>query len=369
MSFSDPKLTKALAALAEPAPCSAEARCDALISWVADHNFLALTVPIEYGGLGATLADGVQMVYEIARRSGSAGLTYAMHLGQIHTWASHVKSSPYLADQLRCVVAQRKLVASVVSEPETGGNIHKATAVMAHTGSGMELRKDTSNTSYVPHAGAFLVTAMEMVGDKPVQRLVVVRADATEAVEKRRNVLMGMQGIDNRSWSFTFRYPAEAVFAEPFSAIASATMTSATHLLWAALWSGLSARALDTAGRYAKKELPEPTSGVVLTQLSELRNRHYILNALIRDNLPETRPASPFAASGQINRLKIVASETACDIVLACLQTVGFRGYAEGGPYSLSEPLRDVLSGPLMVSNARLQANTAGVDRYSEERP
>ena len=92
----------------------------------------------------------------------------------------------------------------------------------------------------------------------------------------------------------TFRYPRAAVFAEPFAAIASTTMTAATHLLWAALWSGLAARALDTARRYAKAELPEGAATPVLTRLSDLRNRHYLLNALIRDNLPGTRPATPF---------------------------------------------------------------------------
>ena len=91
-----------------------------------------------------------------------------------------------------------------------------------------------------------------------------------------------------------------------------------------------------------------------------------LLNAMIRDNLV---PATPFAVAARINRLKIEGSDTACHIALGCLTLIGPRGYAEGGPYSLSEVVRDVLSGPLMVANARLQANTAGIDRYSEERP
>ena len=36
-----------------------------------------------------------------------------------------------LQEELRCVVAGRRLVASVISEPQTGGNIHQANAVMA----------------------------------------------------------------------------------------------------------------------------------------------------------------------------------------------------------------------------------------------
>ena len=355
MAFSDPDLARLLKTLPGDAA--------GLMRFVADHDLLALTIPRDLGGRGAPLGRGVDLTFELSRRSGSAGLTYAMHLAQLHSWAAHVKGSTYLAQELRSLIATRKLVASVVSEPETGGNIHRTTAVMAQS----ELRKETSNTSYVPDAGAFLVTAMDHSGAKPVQRLVMVRADATDAVETRRNHLMGFKDIDNRAWSFTFRYPPEAVFSETFATIAATTMTAATHLLWAGLWSGLAARALDTAARFAKTELPPDIAAAVQTQLSALRNQHYVLNALIRDNL---RPQpTPFAAAAAINRLKIIGSDSARDTALACLQIVGLRGYAETGPYSLSEVVCDAISGPLMVANARLQANTAGIDRYSEERP
>ncbi len=355
MSFSDPDLAMTLKSL----PTSAAD----LMLFLSDHDLLALTIPREHGGRGAPMSDGVSLAFELGRRSGSAGLTFAMHLSQLHTWAAHVKGSTYLAQELASLVASSRLVASVVSEPETGGNIHRATAVMGLT----ELTKETSNTSYVPQSGAFLVTAMDHSGPKPVQRLVMVRADATDAVQKRVNHLMGFKDIDNRAWSFTFRYPPEAVFAEPFATIASSTMTAATHLLWAGLWSGLASRALDTSARFVKNELPPDIAAQIQPQLSALRNSKYVLNALIRDNLRP--PTSPFATAAALNRLKIVSSENARDIALACLQIIGLRAYAEGGPYSLSEVIRDVLSGPIMVANARLQANTAGIDRFSEERP
>ncbi len=338
------------------------ASLDGQMAFLAENDLLALTVPVAFGGRGQPMAEAVALTFAMARRNGSAGLTYAMHAGQIHAWGAHVKGSACLAEELRLVVASRRLVASVVSEPQTGGDIHKAGAVL-----GDVLVKTTSNTSYVPQAGAFLVTAMDLAGPKPVQRLVMVRADATEAREIRRNHLLGMTQIHNAAWQFRFAPPPEAVFAEPFATIASQTMTPATHLLWAALWSGLAARALDTAQKFAKAELPAEIAAQVLVRLSELRNSHYVLNALIRDNLAPA--ASPFAAAANVNRLKIVGSQSATEIALGCLTLIGLRAYAEDGPYSLSEVLRDVLSAPLMVANARLQANTAGIDRYSEDRP
>ncbi len=143
--------------------------------------------PPDKAGRGAGVCVAVQVTFDLARRSGSAGLTYAMHLGQLHTWAVHAKSSPYLTDELRSLTASRRLVASVVSEPGTGGNTHRATAIL----SAAALHKDTSNTSYVPDAGAFLVTALGNRGPKPAQRLVIVRADATKAVEKHGQLPYG----------------------------------------------------------------------------------------------------------------------------------------------------------------------------------
>ena len=351
-------LSKLIAALPRSMP--------AQLDHVAEHNLLALTVPVELGGRGWLMADAVALTFAMARRNGSAGLTYAMHGAQLHSWAAHVKGNAYLADQMRDLIATRRLVASVVSEPQTGGNIHTATATLGAE-KGNILHKTTSNTSYVPQAGAFLVTAMDVAGAKPVQRLVMVRADATTAREVRRNSLMGMNDICNAAWDFSFAYPPDAVFADPFGSIASASMTPATHLLWAATWSGLAARALETGHAFARTELPPDLAAQMQVKLSELRNKHYALNALIRDNLaPAT---NPFAAAANTNRLKIMASQWASEIAQGCLTLIGLRAYAEDGPFSLAEVVRDSLSGPLMVANGRLQGNTAGIDRYSEDHP
>lgn len=367
MPIFDPAIAERLAPMPRPEG-SEQDRCRALMDWCANAGLLHFTMAQRFGGEGAALSQAIAVTFELAHRSGSAGLTYAMHMAQLVSWAGHIGSSEYLAAELADLVARKGLVASVVSEPATGGDIHRATARITGSGEGLELGKETTNTSYVPQSAAFLVTAMDD-GARPAQRMVLVRADATEAVALRENRLLGMQGIHNAAWAFTFRYPRAAVFAEPFTTIAAATMTPATHLLWAAVWSGLAARALDIARRYARKEVSEASQPRVMATLSELRNRHYLINALIRDNLPEARPVSPFESAARINRLKIMASEAAREVVLACLETTGLRGYAETGPYSLTETLRDVLSGPIMVSNARLQSNTAGIDRYSEEKP
>jgi acyl-CoA dehydrogenase len=352
---------------------SATQRCDALIGWVRAQGLLHFTLPPDLGGAGAALDQAIAVTFALARQSGSAGLTYAMHMGQLMTWAGHLGTSAYLRAELHDLAAQGGLIASVVSEPRTGGDIHHADARLdLGAGQVLTFRKESSNTSYVAQAAAFLVTGMAEAaspGRPPIQRLLMVRADATQARVLRQNLLMGMQGIHNAAYDFTFSAPPEAVFAAPFPTIASATMTPATHLLWAAVWSGLAAHALEIAQSFVKAEVAEALRPAALIRLSDLRNRHYLINALIRDNLAPGGHANPFEAAARINRLKIMASEAAREVVLACLDITGLRGYAEAGPYSLSELLRDVLSGPIMVSNARLQANTSGIDRYSAEAP
>jgi len=349
----------------------AVARAAQIMAWLRTHRLVSLLAPRVQGGEGGGLAEAVQVVFDVASRSGSAGLTYAMHLSQVWSLVGHGAGSPYLMGVLAEVSEAQGLIASVASELRSHGNIHLSHNRIVPDEAGGRLSKDTTNTSYAPEASAFLATALDGEGARPVQRLVLVRAADTVMRERHRNHLLGMNGIDNRSWSFDFRFPMQAVLDEPFPAIASRTMTPATHILWAAVWSGIAASALGKARQVVKQM---GTDGAHAGQtLSELRNRHFLINTLIRDALAESTAHDgrvvSLGGSARINRLKITASDLACEVVLGALKLCGLRGYAEGGSLSVAEEVRDVLSGPLMVSNARLQSNTLKIDRYSEERP
>ncbi len=156
--------------------------------------------------------------------------------------------------------------------------------------------------------------------------------------------------------------------------IARDTMTPGIHILWASLWSGIACSALDKAKTYIVKEAPaeDDVAGLMRTELSRLIDKHYEMNALIRDAIIEFDDRGRGGAMGmghtaRVKRLKTVCSELLQDVCFGALGLIGIRGYADAGPYSLSSELRDALSARVMISNYRLLTSNAKIERYLEE--
>ena len=132
---------------------------------------------------------------------------------------------------------------------------------------------------------------------------------------------------------------------------------------------------LDRAKAYVARELDDKSevTPVVRHALTRLIDRHYTMNALIRDAIAEyeaeTKDGLGFGPAARINRLKVVASELLNEICQGALGILGIRGYATGGPYSIAEPLADALSAPIMVSNLRLSMNNAKIEGFIDEMP
>jgi acyl-CoA dehydrogenase len=63
----------------------------------------------------------------------------------------------------------------------------------------------------------------------------------------------------------------------------------------------------------------------------------------------------------RLNELKIACSEASPEIVQRALKIVGILGYKNDSPYALGRPLRDALSGALMISNDRIAAKNASM--------
>ena len=127
--------------------------------------------------------------------------------------------------------------------------------------------------------------------------------------------------------------------------------------------------ALERTRRFVIAET-DPAGATGQLALYELTR---LIDALIRQAIAayEAREQATdmgFGLSAQINRLKVNCSELAVSTCVGALGLVVLRGYATAGPYSLAEPLADILSGPIMVSNHRLSMNTAKTERFVDER-
>lgn len=356
-----------------------KALADALLDQMRRDRLVWAMAPAERGGLGLDLRGAARVTFLLAKASGSLGLIYAMHMSQALTLLRHGAGSPYLETLTDRLIADQALVASGTSEKGVGGDIFGSLCTVEDGPDGaLQVLKESPNISYMDHAQAVLVTAMRGAPNgRKTQVLIAAETARMELRPGRDTRMMGMQGILNRPYAFTARFGPEAIFAEPYPAIARDTMTPSIHVLWAALWSGLAAHALGQAKAFLAKE-PADGEGAELmrAEFSRLANRHYVMNALVREAalaFDQTeggnKAAMDLAGTARIKRLKVVCSELLQEICQGALGLIGLRAYAEDGPFSLSEVIRDSLSARVMISNNRLLLANGPIERFVEESP
>jgi acyl-CoA dehydrogenase len=66
-----------------------------------------------------------------------------------------------------------------------------------------------------------------------------------------------------------------------------------------------------------------------------------------------------FGFQAKLNMLKVTASERCLDAALDALRVCGLEGYRNDSECSVGRHIRDLCSGPLMISNDRIVENSA----------
>lgn len=349
---------------------------DAILAQLSKDRLLWVVAPSDKGGASLSIGDTARVTFNIARLSGSAGLIYAMHVSQALTVVRHGGDSAFFSNFLQSMVRSQALVASGTSENGVNGDIFGSVCTIENGLDGrLALTKESPIISYMDHAKAILVSAMRAgPNDRKSQVLIAIETKDIEFQPGRAMGFLGMRGILNRPYTFMARFSEDAIFSENYPAIARATMTPSVHIFWAALWSGIASSALDKAKSFVARESPSAdnyVAGMMHGELSRLVDKHYAINALISDAITEfderSAGAMGMAHTARVKRLKVVCSELLTEICFGVLGLLGMRGYAEEGPYSLAETLRDALSARVMISNYRLLMANAKIERFLEE--
>ena len=356
-------------------PGDDKAHADALVAQMRADGLFSVVVGPAHGGPGLSLADTARITERIARASGSVGLIYAMHMSQALSVVRHGRGA-FFDDFQRRMVRDQILIASGTSEKGPGGDIFTSICTVAPGADGrLTGAKESPNISYLDHAGAILLTAMMDRAKGPPRQVLMVLEMADVQVEvPYQGGFMGMKGILNQPVALRYTAPPEAVFPDAFAPVARKTMTPCIQVLWAAMWSGIAWGVIEKAKLFLHKEIAADAeiSAIARHDLSGLINRHYAMNAMIRDTIAQYEADTGvgtigFTQAAQINRLKICCSDWLNEICQGALRLIGIRGYATGGPYSLAEALCDAMSAPIMVSNTRLLMNTAAIEAYVDE--
>jgi len=326
-------------------------------------------VPIELGGLGATLDDLVGVCVELGRACSSTAMAYAMHQIQVGCILRHGLSSGWLRDYVAELVAEERLIASATSEVGVGGDLRTSLCAIEPGGPGFRLSKRASVISYGRHADAVLATARRHPEAAPGDQVLVLLRAADYALEASSGWdTLGMRGTCSNGFELRAAGDSAQILPVPFAQIASATMVPYSHVLWTGAWLGIATEAVARARKFVQAEARKSpgTTPPAALRLAEVTSKFHALRATVeggrRDyvaRLAEEDALSSFGFVVRMNDLKLATSELLVQIVQGCLGVVGIAGYRNDTRFAMGRLLRDAYGATLQVHNDRIYGTNA----------
>ncbi|MCP3474898.1 acyl-CoA/acyl-ACP dehydrogenase [Bradyrhizobium sp. CCGUVB1N3] len=334
-----------------------------------EQKLLGVMIPVEFGGLSASIYDVTDICYTLGRACASTAMIYAMHTTKVACVIRHGHGIPWMETMMRRVGRDQWLLASSTTEGQNGGNIRASAAAVDHEGDMVALTRDATVISYGAEADG-LVTIARRAGDAVASDQVLL-ALAKDDYSLKRTLgweTLGMRGTCSTGFELKVDCPADRVFPESYDKIHAQTMTPFAHLCWSSAWAGVAAAAVTRAQAFIRKaarasggQMPPAAAHFTAAKMSLAK-----LRALIASNIDafahhehDERALGSLDFQSSITLLKVQASELAVETVMHAMRTTGLAGYRNDGDFTMGRHLRDVLSAPIMINNDRILANAA----------
>lgn len=339
-----------------------------------ESKLLSAAVPKELGGAGCTLRELSEICAGVSQGCGSSGMVLAMHYIQVACIARHHSGSAVLTAYLRELVASQLLLASITSEVGTSGDTRSSICAVEVSNGRFTLNKDATTGSYCAHADGILVTARRNA-DSPAndQVLVLVRKGDYTLEQSTDWDTLGMRGTCSPGFKLRSSGPQEQIIPGAYADSSAQTMVPYSHVLWSALWWGISSDAVARAAAYVRGEARKkpgtvPATATRLAEVSvESQSLRYSWQAVadeydaICDTAAGREELLSMGWALKFNNLKIAASTAGPPIVHQALQIVGILGYKNNSPFTVGRHYRDLLSASLMISNERVKSKSAAM--------
>jgi acyl-CoA dehydrogenase len=262
----------------------------------------------------------------------------------------------------------------MTSEVGTFGDTRSSVCAVRRSDGRFRLDKDATTGSYCAHADAILVTCRrDEEAARSDQVLVLVKREDAKLTQTSTWDTMGMRGTCSPGFKLESTGDEAQILPAPFADISAQTMVPYSHVLWSSLWWGIAAGAMNKAANFVRGQARQ-NPGTTPPTATRLAEASVQLHGLKQNWLAAARdfdalgdgPAAREELLGmgwalRLNELKIACSEASPEIVQRALKIVGILGYKNDSPYALGRPLRDALSGALMISNDRIAAKNASM--------
>ncbi|EEA01529.1 acyl-CoA dehydrogenase domain protein [Burkholderia sp. H160] len=336
-----------------------------------EHRLLGAMVPRELGGEGASLDAVASACRILAQACSSAGMVYAMHQIQVRCIARHALSEEWHRQFLRELARHEWLLASATSEEGVGGNLRNSQCAIEAKHDSFTLHKLAPVISYGAHADAILATARKDSSAPATEQVLVtlLREDATLTRRSEWDTF-GMRGTCSEGFAVDAHGQVQQILPVPFSEIAERTMVPTSHILWASVWTGIANDAFLRAHRFFRAQMQKnngdngPAGRRIAEALALLQAMQARVDSALRLQSKQGRERSwseSMSDAAEINTLKTFVSTTALQVVFHAVMICGMAAYKNGTPFSLNRHIRDLYSAPLMISNDRIDLNTANL--------
>jgi acyl-CoA dehydrogenase len=338
------------------------------------EKLLAILVPRELGGEGATTADVVDVCYRLGRACAATGMIYAMHQVKVACVVRHGMGSAWHEDFMARMAQCQFLLASSTTEGGGGGNVRSSEAPVEHVDGHIHLVRDASVISYGAQADAIVTTARRDADAVASDQVLVVLEKKNYALERTGGWdTLGMRGTCSAGFNLKAVGEAAQILPVPYEAIHTQSMVPSAHLMWSGVWAGIAAGAVERARKYMRKaarggDLPPglPHFTMALASLRKLRALIAASLARYENHQHDPKALSSVDFQTAINLLKVDASEMAVETVLAAMRSTGLSGYRNDSDVSIGRYLRDVLSSPIMINNDRILSSLSASTLLSD---
>ena len=315
-------------------------------------GYLALTVPEEYGGGGATPLEVMLAQERLARGDGSVALAAAMHLGHVAGIAVNDAWPPELKEMfLRAVADEGALYNTAASEPGLGSPSrggHFATRAVRE-GDGWRINGRKAWTTLAPelaYVGVQLSVEEENGELSRATFLVPADTPGVRIEETWDNLGMRASGshdivLEDVIVPDAYRLPAAGKpEGGPWS-----VLTSAVYL-------GIGVAARDFAIAFARDRRPTAMNGKAIAELQNVQHRIAQIELLLlasRSALYGTvetwqvRPELRSELAAQFAAAKVIVTNNTIDITDQALRVVGSAGMQRRHP--LERYFRDARAG------------------------
>ncbi len=333
-----------------------------------EGSFLSVLIPAELGGLGVSVGDVADVVFELGQHCASTAMIYAMHQIQVASLVRHGRSA-FFRDYLADVAERQLLLASATTEIGVGGDVRSSVCTVERHDGAIRLEKMAPVISYGANADGILATARRSPESPPNdQVLVLCQAPGLSLEPISGWDTLGFRGTCSLGYRLVAEGEADLILDDPYGDISSRTMLPVSHILWSSVWLGLATAASDKARHFVRTEARKkpgvtPPSALRLAELiAQLQRMEELVRGTAQRYDRQCDDLDALAGMGfaiAMNSLKVSTSTLVVDIVNRAMAICGMSGYREDSQYSLGRILRDAHGAAVMVNNDRINGNTA----------